>query len=969
MAAADILSQLDPAGRPPTHLVSAPAALAEASTRLARAMEDRHEADTRRCRLAIADSRRRLRADLSELEREKAATLRDPERISHVAAAHRATVSSDFRQTLERNHMIRPSDDADDAALAKGMARGPEAEVDTGVVGGAVDAEAGSVARRAAAKAKRATRPRPWRASADSLARVRQQSGGRYVPPERRGQSSALGFTRTEQDRLRAIERSGAARAAEALTAAQEVRDESRKARSRLERRMRRLRGAADDADDDADSDEAAGNDGTAGGEAAARSRPSPSPADPRAPLRDAELLEAAVAVARVLTSLGVRSEGGGLEQGIVQLQRWGVLPSEAAAGSAATVAAPLHVDPAVATRALAASGDLTASRRRLLVAKAGISLPTVIKSRRYAEEPQTTDAAATTVGKAIKGGGVPYKLASREEGLSGGAVAEGRKLGLTLPEILLLSRCVKHRQQRQVLDAADDEIRRGHAEERAEESRQRMEVARAALAKAWRPKGARDGGRAAMRAPVVLGTGIGGGLAAEMAAEDLVEAWAEAKRAEGAAGADAEDDVEEVRASLLREGTAAGRGGGGGGGQSGALVDVPSIDHTSTNARRLRRYEEAHGQTLGLATRIDLLTAMLAEAKASTTEDSEEKALTARLLNPADVAGVGLDAEAEDAAALARRRHSKLKQRWKARSKARRSMLGRGAQPGTGGQGGGSGGGGGGSGDESDGSDGEAGQGGGVARRKVAAAGWQPRETGVMTVDRARSRLLAPQVQRRAAEDESTGVRGADLPRRFVEWPEAAVGAQGEALALPEQRLDEALEDGRRALRRAHTSVGRLEEARRTMPRAAAERIRARDLARLDGDDAALRDGASPVDATPPAAGAGDGAPASRPLGRTWRSEALLGAGERAAMASLGVLPELPRGREAWRLRAEALIGERPDGAGMERHEVQLELRALLEQRHNDKVRRGEASRTGLGIERVFFAKLITNRSLGETL
>lgn len=66
--------------------------------------------------------------------------------------------------------------------------------------------------------------------------------------------------------------------------------------------------------------------------------------------------------------------------------------------------------------------------------------------------------------------------------------------------------------------------------------------------------------------------------------------------------------------------------------------------------------------------------------------------------------------------------------------------------------------------------------------------------------------------------------------------------------------------------------------------------------------------------------------------------------------------------------LADESLRG-RDMGRTMQRHEVQLELRALLEERHHAKIARGEATRVGRGLERVYFSKLITGRDPNEAL
>ena len=230
----------------------------------------------------------------------------------------------------------------------------------------------------------------------------------------------------------------------------------------------------------------------------------------------------------------------------------------------------------------------------------------------------------------------------------------------------------------------------------------------------------------------------------------------------------------------------------------------------------------------------------------------------------------------------------------------------------------------------------------------------------------------MSHQIHRRREEDTAAG-ESHELPRRFVEWPEGALGPRGEAIALPERRLDEALADGRKAMRGANDALQRLKEARESLPRSIARRLEAHHVAIRDNED-----GAGP-DSFASAAGGASGGPAAsmRSSGRVWQSDSLKQAGERATMDSLGSLPAMPRGRDAWRLLAEQEIATANaasaqsrsgrDAVAMQRHEVQLELRALLEERHLAKVRLGEATKTGMGIERVFFSRLITNRSLNE--
>ncbi|KAA0157219.1 hypothetical protein FNF29_00571 [Cafeteria roenbergensis] len=989
LAAADILSQLDPTARAPTHLVSAPAALAEASERLFLAMATRHDAEQRNAARAIARSRRRLKSDLATIEEERRAVMADPDRIEHEAAAFRAIVSSDFETMLDRNHMQIPL-----GTRSKGSP-------DDGAEPDEADRAADAMARQLASKAKRSSRPRPWRSSASSLDRVREQSGGRYVPPERRGEDSALAFTRAEQERLRAIERSGAGGAGDALRAAALVAEHTEKQRRRFDKRVSGLRPASkqrtsrggfgpgsgveghDDDGDDSDGrmSQLSNEEGSPGDGSPARLQRH----DSQAPLRDAEVLEASAAVARVMTALGVAPSAAGGTAGksrdaaLKFLEKWGVLPPRTGEDERrATFASPVHVSGQAARSALRAAGDPSSSRSSLSLATSGISMSSVVRARRYAEEPQTTDAAGKAIGKAVKGGGVPYKYAMREQELSGSVLAEGRKLGLTLPEVLLLSRCVKHRQQRQVLDSADEEMRRKHAESRAKESKQRMEEARAALSTAWRKASAskRSLGSGEADAPVAVGASDGGVLADEEAADDLAEAWVTCATA-GSTTKGAKEPAATSRDARAEQGAAAALSSDGdedegktapgdGGAAMPAALSVPG----SVEAKRLRRYEEAHGQTLGLSTRIEMLRAMISAAHMTSASEANDSAVSHRLLDPADVAGVGLDTEEEEEAAAARRLRRSMKKRWRARAKARRAMLRSAGMGSSGGHGDGES-----SGDEED-DEGDAGAGGGVAsgRQRVGAGGWQPKETGHMTVQRARERLLSHQIHRRKEEDRAAG-ESRQLPRRFVEWPEGALGPRGEAIALPERRLDEALADGRKAMRGADDALKRLKEARESLPRSIARRLEAHHNAIRDGEDGAA--GGSGHSDPPPFAARGTAAASMQSSGKTWLSDSLKQAGERATLDSLGSLPAVPRGREAWRLLAEQEIASSNAAAAqsrrgrdtvtMQRHEVQLELRALLEERHLAKVRLGEATKTGMGIERVFFSRLITNRSLNE--
>lgn len=997
VAASDILAQLDPSQRQATHLITAPAALADASKRLADAMNIRFDADQRRTKRIIARGKRQLQADVESLAATCRATLHDPDEMSRISAAYGATIASDYQTMLERNHMA-PAGQLDDEAGAVGARDrrkqvGPQDQ-------DSQESKNGEIARMAATRAARAARARPWRANADSLDKARQQSGGRYVPPDLRGEDSALAFTRAERARLQAIEQAGAARAGEALQAVEEVTADKEKEQRLVLQKIRKLRTGdkrKTQAEAEAEDEELA--------EAAAEARHRDGTGDQiaDAPLRDGELIEAASAVARVLASLGVNQQRGTtLDAALTKLERWGVLPSRSGMDERrATLAAPLQIDATSASRALRAAGDLTSNRRVLQRSAANLSMANVLREQRFAEEPQVTDAAATAIGRNMKGGGVPYAVAGREEGLSAGPVAEGRKLGLSLPEILLLARCVKHRQQRRVLDTADETIRTAHAQERAVQSRKRMAAAREALTSA------RLASQSSLQAKSIhpqlrIGASAVEGSMTDDNIDDLVEAWREREQPEGrastdkavaaavtaitrrtqavAAAAAAEDGVaasptrpeleamigDEVQMALQDAETAA------------AVAATGLLDPTSSVARHLRRREDVEGKSLGLATRIELLNAMLREARNATRAAREEKLLPVRLLDPGIVAGVGLDTGEEEEAEAARRQQRRLQRKWQQQAATRKATLhGAAAASGKVGQGSkhsGQGDADGASSDEQDSADKS------LKASRVPVAGWEPPVKGRMTVEKARARLLAEQMGRRQAEDTMSGERpkSQSNARRYVEWPNGACGPRGEAVALPEAALDDALEDGRRSMQRARRAVESIREVRRSMPQKMKARLQEVKAELLESGTSH----GTTVTGRDPGSSSGrgtTGAPVPSDTSRSvpipgvhkaWKSDGLLGAGERAALLSLGTVPQPPTGREALRVLADELMGNHHrESVEMQHHEIQLELRALLEERHNAKVSLGEATRLGRGIERVYFSKLITNRSLDEAL
>jgi hypothetical protein len=983
VAASDILAQLDPSQRQATHLVTAPAALASASARLAKAMNSRFDADQRATRRTIAQNKERLQAELKELEADRRRMMRDPEEMSRICAAYGSTVSSDFQTMLERNHLA-PTGKSEEAARTSGSDSGEGPRGSKMSAQDIQESKDGEIARMAASRATRAARSRPWRANADSLDKARQQSGGRYVPPDRRGEDSALAFSRSDRARLGAIEQAGAARAGEALQAVEEVAADKRRDTRRIRQKIQRLRRggkgktrAEAEAEDDEHTEaldqaqqlldggsESAGTSGGGGGGSSA-------------PLQDGEMVEAACAVARVLSSLGVDQQSGTtLDGALSKLERWGVLPSRSGADEKrATIAAPLHIDGFVASRALQAAGDLSNNRRVLQRATASLSMAAIQREQRFAEEPQVSDAAAKAIGRDMKGGGVPYAMAGREAGLSAGPVAEGRKLGLSLPEILLLARCVKHRQQRRVLDAADDAIRKRHAEERAEESRKRMAAAREALTSA-RLASQSDLQAKSLDPILRIGATAGQMGTTEDAIDDLVEAWNQRELPGGKASTN-EAVAAAVRAAsggalTQEEGEA-------------AIAATGILDPTSTVARQLRRREDVEGKSLGLATRIELLHAMLGEARSATSATAEEKLLSPRLLAAGLVAGVGLDGEEEENAEAARRQQRRLQRKWQQQAASRQAALDAVALRKRGGKRKAK------SSSATDGasSDEEEGADNGSKQARVPAAGWEPGLKGRVTVDKARDRLLSEQLRRRTDEDARSGQRpkSRSSSARYVEWPRGAKGPRGEAIALPEAMLDDALADGRSSMRRAHRAVDSIREVQRSMPmkmKARLEHVKAELLETGQSMHSAAEAMAATVGSRTSALGltrttGAGGSPTLNDPTRTapipgvhkaWKSDGLLGAGERAALESLGTVPQVPTGREALRVLADELLGgSSRDISGMQHHEIQLELRSLLEERHNSKIKLGEATRLGRGLERVYYSKLITDRSLDEAL
>jgi hypothetical protein len=999
-----VLHEINPANRPRTHLVSMPTALAAASERRAQAMKARYEQSQRRSRQLIAQSRRQRLEELKEIEEEKEMVMKDKDAISSLASEYRSTVSADFAAVLKRNHL-------DSSASAVALRREP---MDTDPVGDGKDA----------ADEHRGPRARPWRASANALEHARRQNGGRYVPPEKRAEEGTLAFSRAELDRLKAIERAGASQAGKAIAAAEFVRKDRERRILKLQSKFQsiqqpsgrtvRARSVAvhSPLSEEDDSDDNVG-DGNNNGSKRAQLLQDKDVVPVQVGSAE-DLLEAAVAVRRVASALGVDTLGtvhGTLEKAVSKLARWGVVDGSGSASS--TFAAPVKLLPEEAARALSLAGDLDLDNRSLQRTMAALDLAFVSRARRIAEEPQVTDSAMAWVGKAIKGGGVPYNKAKREGGLAAGPVAKGRRLGMSLAEILLLSKSVAHRSKRRTLDNADNEIRRQVARERAEASRARLEEARRALSGPL--SGTMEGARSLTQSSEpIIQVGVDGSqarISVEDQVDDLTDAWQLARQVEeqtpvytsplaqrrgsisrlaspSGAAAKSEHAAEskssrlggavsintQARTARLKESDESKTPASVAVSKDTARSSLPAIGLAtslvsrhrrrfsalvseieagheaamalapkpgSLEARRMRRQEESQGRSLGLANRISLLKGMMKEVATAMGRIAREKTLSPRVFDPADVAGVGLDDEEDEDAAVERRRHLKLRRKWRKRAVQRRRVLARGSAKAA---------------DSAfiagDMSSSDEDDPGHIPTSGVAQVGWQPTEQGRMTMSRAKQRLMSRQIEQRSEEDarlKSSQQFVKSLPDGYTEWPAGALGPRGEAIALPEYALDDALEEATSATRRAKQALNRLRSSQQ--PRLGEKQLTVSDSKRADSDEVASI--------------------------RTFRSNELLGAGERSALESLGKLPTIPKGKDAFHVIVSdefiagrdgpSLEDRRAQGVPMQRHEVQLELRALLEQRYKEKVRVGETSRVGRGLERVYVSKLITNRSLDD--